>query len=374
MKLIIVLISSLFVYANYFSSSLNIQDETGDFSSRTSAYVPDNKSNAKEIKVAGKILFTFDHGDFVYPTFSPEGNQIAYASVLIEEDDGTKFENTEIHLFDFQKRKKTILLDSKRAKKYAVYKSFVSDLFWLGPDKLEASISDGDVDSTILTFDTKTNRVIKEGYSSGDDFDYEAFNSPELQGAFAQLTKLFPDIPKNVARTGFDLQQAFKIAEKGLVTQFGYNKVDRDIWFFDFKDKKKILLLKETEKDSKFSLIGAAESSNGLFFIVGNDTKTEFYTYSNEKSEKISETDFDGGFQPIFKSKNRLFFLLKQPNYQSELKSSLWLFQGVDLARVTDVEDLCDAAVDATGNKIAFSFWVNDEKRHLSVRELKKDF
>ena len=47
-----------------------------------------------ETKFSGATVATIDNGDFVHPTFSPDGKVLAYSNVLMKGD----FENTEIFL------------------------------------------------------------------------------------------------------------------------------------------------------------------------------------------------------------------------------------------------------------------------------------
>lgn len=333
---------------------------------------PVEKSKIEEIKICAETITTLSGGDFVFPRISPDGKKIAYSKVLVEDTEYGKQENTEVLLYDFQSRKTSVLLNSKQAKKYAVYASFVADFEWIGANRLRAYISDGDVDSIILTFDTQTRRVIKKEYSGAKDYDYERIYPREMEATFFLLVKNFPDIPKDVFRSAFGIQNAFKIANKGVVLQFWHTDFDSNIWYFDLETKKKHLLF-ETEriKNSDYGLKGAFEVHGKIFFIHKNLNGTEFFTFQDNKVSEIARTELSGEFVPLFSSNEKSIFLLKQPNFQSESKSSLWLFDGSKLKRITDVEELSDVAIDPYGKFIAFSFWANQNERSISVRNIK---
>lgn len=325
--------------------------------------LPEN-SRFGEVKISGNILAAIKNGDFVHPKFSPDGKRLAFANVLVEE-----FENTEVRLYDLPKQTGSILLTAKQAKKYAVYAAFVANFEWLSPYRLRASISDGDVDTTILTFNTQTRRILKTEYSNLVD---------EIPSNFSPLTrtlyKYFPKINRDFIRSAVDVHQAFKIGMRGAVIQFNHAKTDSNIWFLDFRTGKQNLLIEEPRNSTNFHLTGALEVGGNLLLIVENNNETEFYRRRGGKLEQIAKTNFGGWFSVKFWTPSKAFFILKQPNYEKEKPSSLWFFDGKALSRVSDVEELCDADIDPKGSQIAFCYWNSAGKREISVRKLKPDF
>ncbi len=326
--------------------------------SLSSADFPINK-----IEISENTLATINDGDFVYPKFSPDGKLLAYSKVLVED-----IENSEIHLFNLQTQNKTVLLDAQRAKKYAVYASFVAELKWLGLNRLQARISDGDVDSTILTFNTQTRRVIKKNFSSGDDF--ERIASPLEK----TVDKAFPEISREFIETAFNMNQAFKIGERGPVLQFSHAQADSNIWFFDFQTKQKQLLIENPQNSDDYRLAGALETNGNLLLMVEYKEELLFHLKRSDKIELIARTKFGGEFEPKFEAASKAFFLLKQPNSETEKPSSLWYFDGSQLSLVADVENLCDAEIDSKGKTIAFCFWNKTGKRDITVRKIKNQF
>lgn len=321
----------------------------------------------KQIKIADAVLANLKNGDYVYPRFSPDGKRLAYSNVLVE-----TMENTEVGLFDLQKQTKSILLNPKQAKKFAIYAAFVSDLEWLSPNRLRADISDGDVDTTSLTFNTTTRRVVKkEHYSAGEDDSVPADDSPLAKRLYAN----FPEIERDYIDSAFNMQQALQIGDRGAVIQYNHADTDSNIWFLNFRTRKPELLLEEPEKDSRdFNLQGAVEVNGDLFLIVKNKGETHFYLRRGGKVERIAGVGFGGWFVPKFATAAKIIFLLKQPNHESEKPSSLWHFDGRILSQVSDVPNLCDVDIDKSGKTIAFSFWNKAGKRDLSVRKLKTSF
>ena len=333
-----------------------------------------NNFSTEKVKVTDKVITEISDGDFVYPIFSPNGKFIAFSKVVLKKVDDHFTEFTEIHLYNLKNRKKSVLLDAKTSENYATYKSFVTGLEWVGNKKLIAYISDGDVDSTELTFNIKNKKILSEKFSSFDGIELGEIYNEELKDQYLLLTKSFPEIPKEVALTAFNMWQAFEIKNKGLVAQFSYYKYSPNIWYFDFEKKKKTLLLGKPTEAKKFSLNGAFNLKDVLFFLITKDNFTEFYTYKNGKTQQIAKTNLQGSFDLKYFSPQKAIFLLKQPNYQSDRESSLWVFDGEKLQQATDVEKISDVNIDNKGKKIAFSYWVENKKRHVLVKTLKKNF
>src|SRR5688572_15264707 len=65
----------------------------------------------EEASISGKLIGTIRNGDFVHPTFSPDGNSLAYARVLTPKN----AENTEILLHRLSKHQTSILLTRAQA-------------------------------------------------------------------------------------------------------------------------------------------------------------------------------------------------------------------------------------------------------------------
>lgn len=329
-----------------------------------------DKPQIEEIKIAGETLAAFADADYVFPRFSPDGKQIAYSKVLIEKTKEGETENSEIHLYDLQKKSKAVLLNANQTRKFATYASFVADLQWLDTQKLRAHISDGDVDAAVLTFNTQTRRLIKTEY---EDYD-SAFYPAEMESVYLSLIKIFPEIPKDIAVTAFNVGRAFKIGNRGVVVQFAHVKIDSNIRFFDFQTREKYLLVEESKDSNNFGLLGAFETAGKIFFAVDNKDKTRFFVYQNADTTPLAETVFGGSFQLKFISDKKAVFLLKQPNYEAKKQSSLWLFDGDSIKRITDVENLSDTDIAASGKMIAFCFSPEKKNRRISIRKVKIDF
>src|SRR5688572_28431646 len=88
--------------------------------------LPFSAPAVREVQLSKVVLAEFKNGDFVHPTFSPDGKVLARSRVIVRRE----FESTDVLLFDLSTRKDSVLLDSKRAESYATYKVFVSGMSW----------------------------------------------------------------------------------------------------------------------------------------------------------------------------------------------------------------------------------------------------
>jgi len=106
---------------------------------------------------SNEIIARIDDGDFVHPAFSPDGTRLAYAKVVVRD----KTEFAEVYVREISSGRTWRLLDATTSAKYATYKAFVYRLDWTSNDRLVASISDGDVDSTQVEFDVDVRRIVE---------------------------------------------------------------------------------------------------------------------------------------------------------------------------------------------------------------------
>lgn len=362
----IVLLFVFFLTLFLFGRTVISEEQSVKDSFKASSF--NNFSKPDEVKISGKTLAAIDNGDFVYPKFSPDGKQLAFSKVVIENEDDRKWENTEVYLYNLQNKKTYVLIDSKKAKEYAVYAAFVSDFEWLANNKLRVQISDGDVDWTALTFNTDTQKVIKTEQSDGN-LDYDLTNDEKK--SIKKLVKKFPDISESVAESGFHVNRVYEIENQGLIAQFNHVDYDTNVWFFDFQTNKKHLLYKTVQEKDNFSLRGVLKIKDSILYFIDEKDGTRFFTFKAGKVSELEKSAYRGYFVPKLISEEKAIFLLKEPNYQSDVFSSLWSFDGSKLLQVTDVENLNDVDISAAAEKIAFCFQGKDKSRHILIKELK---
>jgi len=309
-------------------------------------------------------IVTINDGDFVHPTFSPDGKVLAYSRVVVKGD----FENTEILLHDLNTNRRSILLNSRKAAAYATYRAFVTEMKWIGAKRLEVTISDGDVDSTRLIFDPQRRRLLKERAEGGDELETRPL-SPVEQKAYQQASSLFPSFPREVLDNALR-NTALVIPDQGIVLQKNYAGHDSNVWFLDFQNKS-VRALINLPDDSANAFNGGVSFKGAIVLALSRDTKTYLFLYRDGKISRLGEFDSSGfsGIEVKHVSSSRVIFLLRTHGTTDPGNNPLFVFDGSQLLRIKENSQLYDAAVDPAGRRIAYCYWAGD-KRHIVVKEL----
>ena len=316
----------------------------------------------RELKISGDTIATLNKGDFVHPTFSPDGKVLAYSKVLVSRD----FENTEVVLYNLNSQRTSILLDSRRAKRYATYKAFVSEMDWKNPKRLEVVVSDGDVDSTRLIFNPQTRRKLAERPEGLDETEMPPV--PRTYKKVRQLAvSLFPAFPRQVLDNAL-ASSALVVTDKGIILQDG-----NSISFLDFQSKS-VKALINLPQGSAWEFNGGLSFKSSMIILLSLDRKTNFFVYRDGKIKRLAATDSTGfSFVEVkHHSDDKVVFLLRAHAPYERGDNPLFIFDGEKLFRVKEYEQLHDAAVDHSGQRIAYCYWQGD-RRHIVVKELTRD-
>lgn len=318
----------------------------------------------RETRISGAIVTTINNGDFVHPTFSPDGKVLAYSKVLVKRD----FENTEVFLHHLGTNKRSILLNSRKAATYATYKAFVTDMKWTSAKRLEVRISDGDVDSAQLVFDPQRRRLLRERFESGDELEMRPL-SPVDQKAYEQARALFPSFPREVLDNALRTT-ALVIPGQGIVLQKNYAGHDFDVWFLDFQNRS-VRALIDLADDSPHAFNGGVGFKSAIILSVSHGAKTYLFLYREGKISRLGEFNSGGsGFIEVkHASSSKVIFLLRTHGIADRGDNPLFVFDGTRLLRINEHPQLYDAAVDPAGRRIAYCYWAGD-KRHIVVKEL----
>lgn len=325
----------------------------------------------EEVRVTGKTLAVINNGDFVHPKISPDGSQIAYSRVVIM---GNK-ELTEIAIRNLKTNRTRVLLTPKASERYATYKAYVSELEWLDNGKLVAFVSDGDVDYSKLTFNVSSGRIVKTEFSGDeDDFDIVPL---QLRFAVNAIQTISPKLSKEIINSGLQSGNgAFVIGDRGVVLQFRYSGHDDHIHFFDFLNKRDSILLEVPGRPERAPrLLGGFVLGERIIFGVDYQEAVRFYGHKDRKSKllsesKLSESDTDMPELIIkHQTADKILFLVPPYSTTSGMRSSLWLYDRNGLKKANDMANLLD--VDIKANRIALCYWVDTDKRHILIKELK---
>lgn len=349
MKLCAALLLCVIAVAGQQSSQIPLKDPFNSFSA----------SPVEEIQISGKELAALKNGDYVHPTFSPDGKILAYSKVLVRRD----FENTEVLLYSFSTRRTSVLLNSQRAKKYATYKAYVSEMDWKSPRRLDVVIGDGDVDSTRLTFDPFRRRLLREKHEGSAD-DWPPPLSPLQRQARQQAVTLFPEFPAEVL-DGALSDFAVVLPGKGIAL-----REKGDVWFLDFERKSQKRLI-SLPGNAPYHLNGGLNFGSSMIIAVSSGSKTYLFLCRDEIIKPLVELKSPGHswIEIKHRSSEGVVFLVRTHAAYEKGDNPLFIFNGDRLLQVKEYPNLHDAAVDPGGQRIAFCYWQGNQ-RHIVIKEL----
>lgn len=323
-----------------------------------------------EKRLGGKIIAHVTGGDTVHPALSPDGTALAYAKAVAKAGS----ESTEILLLELNRRRTSVLLNTKQADRYATYSAFVTDLNWINSRRLRAVVADGDVDSTILTFDTRSKKLIGERYDSADVDSTDNIPIPkQFSSGYLKARALFPALPEPVLKHAL-FNRAFLVDRRGIVLQKNHAGHDSDILFLDFENRTMKPLLELPER-SEVRLRGGLIFGQSILFLVAANSTAYLFEYRDGAIRGLMKTAYKAGASLSVEVKGRsqmgVVFLLRVASTYEEGDNPLLIFDGKNLSRATDYAQLHDASINAKTQRIAFCYW-QGRGRRLAVANLRR--
>ena len=312
--------------------------------------------------IDGEIIVRIDDGDFVHPAFSPDGKRLAYAKVVVQDQN----ELTEVYVHEFASGKTWRLLDAKTSRNYAVYKAFVYRLDWISKDRLVAYVSDGDVDSTLVEFDVDARRIVKS--SAGDE---EGSWYAEIDQSMRSV-KTLPSWEPAVVRNAFE--NGVKLQDGSFLIQPFYAGVTPNI--FHITPEGLLTQLTRLAETSLNALCGALQFNDTLLFMLaesrlGNSRSAELLRYKNGRIEKVGSinTLTEPELKPLHSDHTRaLFFVTTGYSYQRSA-GALFAYSSAGLKEWPAPGPLYDVVAAGRDKLIALVYW-QDDRRVIEIRTL----
>ncbi|MBK7704884.1 MAG: hypothetical protein IPJ30_03700 [Acidobacteria bacterium] len=327
-----------------------------------------------ETEFPGRVIATIADGDFVHPTLSPDGKIVAFSRVVVTGG----MELSEIRVRDLGTSQTRVLMTSERSRRYAAYSAYVVRFIWQNNRRFVAEVADGDVDSTLLTFDAVNGRLLKTVPSGPPDFENDSLVSPELMSSVPLMRQLRPRIPDEVIFSAFQRGNgAFKASRRSVVFQHKYNAYPNDINLVDFGSKSiRVLLSLPGDPRPAPSLLGGFARGGSIVFAVEADGSIKLYDFGGAGTVAIAELKNEDATSPGFvfdikqRSPERVVFTLRPASTLSKTAAAVWIADARGIRRIRFAEQLLD--LDIRGSRLAISYW-SGKARHISIRELLPD-
>jgi hypothetical protein len=315
--------------------------------------------------IGNKIIARINDGDFVNPAFSPDGKRLAYAKVVVQ--DGTEL--TEVYVYEFASEKTWRLLDATTSSNYATYKAFVYRLDWASNDRLVASISDGDVDSTLVEFDVGTRRIVESSAGDAERAWYAEIDQ------WIQSVQKLPSWGPVVVRNAFE--NGVKLQDGSFLIQPFYAGVTPNV--FRITPEGRLTQLTRLSETSLNALCGALQLNDTLLFMLaesrlGNSRSADLLRYTDGQIEKVGSIDTltEPELKPLHVDHKRaLFFVTTGYPYQRSA-GILYAYSSAGLREWPAPGPLHDVVAASENNLIALVFW-QDDRRVIEIRTLRQE-
>lgn len=286
-------------------------------------------------KLSGGIITTISDGDVVHPAFSPDGKTIAYSRVVVR----NKMELCEVVVRTLPNGRPRVLLTAERSRKYATYAAFVVSFDWVSSRRLTAWIVDGDVDSTGVTFDVITGRIVKTDYSGLGDID--SYVDPALKSSVARMLEIDPKLPRAVVESAFQRGNgAFMAGPDKIVFKHEYSQYPDDVQIADLARRRFEVILKIPSGPPPFPhLLGGFDFGKDIYFAVTSDSAVRLFRYNGESSKEvwkapITESAGAPSLSIAAKSDARVIFAVEPLQTTSKFSSDLFVVDMNGLRRI----------------------------------------
>jgi hypothetical protein len=278
---------------------------------------------------------TVRDGDTVRPRLSPDGVRLAYSRVVVKK--GTEL--CELVVRDLRTGRSRVLLTAEQSRRYATYAAFVVALEWIGAYRLRATVADGDVDATLLTFDTRNGKLLRRSYELVDDLGPSI--PPSLRFAMPLLSASAPKVKREVFESALqDGNGAFAVGKRFVVFQHNYADFPIEIQFADLAARTIVPILEIPDLVPWPRLIGGFGFSDKVYYAVDFESRVALYETDGKASKELAEspiedqTTTDPVFKITFADAGAVVFSVQPRSPATMMNASLWIVDADGLTRV----------------------------------------
>lgn len=309
----------------------------------------------------GKTIATIQGKDLVHPTLSPDGKFLAYSEVIVE----NKRENTAVRILNLATKQRFLLISPQVAAKYRTYSSFVSSMDWTRSDRLEVTIGDGDVGSSILTFDPFGKKLLSVRHEEGLEL------SPADERLCKKILARFPKINQESLAKIMLLRQRLETPNAVVLSGKILDR-EHNLWLLNFQNRTILPLFQATDPLAKAKIESSEVAGNGVIFLVliTDDERKFLVTYQHGQIAKRQPlTQVKGRTKIIHATNNKIWIMSYVYATYEQGNNPLYLWENGKLWKSTDYDLLYDASVNNQGTRIAYCYWSRG-KRQIAVKEL----
>jgi hypothetical protein len=320
--------------------------------------------NQSSPTIDGQTIASVTGKDLVHPTLSPDGKFLAYSEVLLEKGR----ENTAVRILNLSTKQTTLLIDPKTAAKYKTYKSYVSGMTWSKNNRLAVTISDGDVDSTTLTFNPITKKLINAVANEPGIDPAERAQEAKIT---AKLRSLFPKIQMDKA-----MSNRIGLPGNSWIIAGDLFGEGENLWLFNLDKKSVRKLFDNAEPFAQADITSVGQINNDVYLFSLQDmvslhqstNQRTLFAYTKGQIKKIAA--YTGATPKIIHNSPKRTILIgyEHPSYEQG-NNSFYLFANDQFQRINAYSQLYDININEQGTRIAYCYWQNG-KRRIVVKEM----
>jgi len=308
----------------------------------------------KTAPLTGKTARRLSDGDTLHPTFSPDGSYLAFTRVIAQDNT----ELTEAGYLNLATGKTTVLLNAETSKEYAVYSSFIYRIEWISNTHIEFWVSDGDVDTAVLTYDITQNKKIAQRYVGGGEEDMPTREHESLAKQFAAA---FPGMESNFS---FVLKQGVHVSPDKWVFQKNYAGQDNHVWLVDRKNNTHRVLLELP--DEGISTFRYAIARGDAFLLVVGYQNTVSLVLVDKKGTRIIDRFATENYQQVrakqLGSEGNIFFVVQTGHVRTRNPAHFYRWNKHGIRKLDTGPDFIEADVSKDGKKVAVVAWQGDKR------------
>ncbi len=320
-----------------------------------------------EVRIAGGFVASPPDGDYVHPAISPDAKSLAYSRVVVRGEQ----ELTEVLVLPLGKKTLPHKLISERdSEKYAVYKSFVTNIQWRDARHVSVAISDGDVEGVDLLLDAQTGKVVSSKDTGGDGGGLVL--PPEMELLKKQILAEFPHWAPEVLDQALG-QGAVLVPGRGVILQRNYAGYDSNILLIDLRRKQERILLQPEGMGEGAFLMGGFVIGDEVMLLAGNDKGA--WLFKLAKDETVSplayfrKTEWWARVSPKYLSRTEAIFNLTLNGTASRGDNPILYYSSErGLKKVADYPEVYDFDVSKNRQLMAVCFWENNHRKIHVVR------
>jgi hypothetical protein len=309
----------------------------------------------------GQIIAEIIGKDLVHPTLSPDGKFLAYSEVIVE----NKRENTAVRILDLSTNQTFLLISPQVAAQYKTYSSFISAMNWHRTDRLEVTIGDGDVGSTILTFEPFQKKLLSVRSEESLEF------SPADEKLRKRIRAQFPQVQSEELSRALLHQQRLETSSAVVLPGKLLNK-EKNLWLLDFRKRSIKSLFKASDPLAQATIASSKVASDGTFLLIleTSDDRQFLVIYKDGQITKRQPlSGMKGRPKILHTAPNKIWIISYVYNTYEEGNNPLYLWDNGNLRQATDYDRLYDVQVNHAGTRIAYCYW-SEGKRRITVKEL----